>query len=182
VKEHPGLGELQRHGWDISAWHLVIDEKGAPLGKFKIVDHQPLREDIEVIRKFLIKFKRKDEAMPEKKDQEQTNICYVAGYLKFDPKSYESNVSCLVDVGLKTAIQLSVYVGENSPDGNSDIASKLKRFKEGDFIKTICMLRPYGVKNGDKWKNSLSIDITAIKNDPPERAKSRQQHDDDIPY
>lgn len=115
--------------------------------------------------------------------EEQTNMVFLAGKLKFDPKIFDNNTKALIDVGLKASIQVSVYTGENAPGGNTQLAAKLKRFKQGDFIKLVAMLRPYGVKNDDGWKNGLSIDVTNIKNEPPQRGRERQQPaDDDIPY
>lgn len=123
--------------------------------------------------------------MPQqtKQDQEQTNMVFLAGKLKFDPKVFDNNTKALIDVGLKASIQVSVFTGDNAPDGNAQLAAKLKRFKEGDFIKLVAMIRPYGVKDGDTWKNSISIDVTNIKNDPPQRSSGRQQpSDDDVPF
>jgi hypothetical protein len=125
---------------------------------------------------------RKAEEMAEQPKTEQTNMVWLAGVLKLTPKRYEANVTCLIDVGLKASIPCAIYTGEKAPDGNKEIASKLMKFAEGDFIKVVAFLRPYGVKNGDTWKNSLSIDITQIKNDPPQRKRESKPTDDDIPF
>jgi hypothetical protein len=117
----------------------------------------------------------------EKNTREKTNIVWLAGTLKLDPRVYDNNVKALVDVGLKSCIQISVYTGS---DSNAELAGKLKRFKAGDFIKLNAMIRPYGVKqDDDTFKNSVSIDVTEIKNDPPVRRQARQEEsDDDRPF
>lgn len=111
---------------------------------------------------------------------ERVNMVWLAGTLKFDPKVDENGVRCLIDVGLKNAIQAGA---KKSNDG---LAAKLERFRQGDFIKTVAMLDPYGVKQADgSWKNGLAIRITEIKTEPPkheERPKQQQMSDDDIPF
>lgn len=118
--------------------------------------------------------------MSKTESNEKTNMVYLAGVVKLDPKSDENGVRCLIDVGLKNAIPAGVKKGA---DG---LAAKLERFRQGDFIKTVCMLDPYGVKQADgTWKNGMAVKITAIKNDPPKReqaAAQREMSDDDIPY
>jgi hypothetical protein len=145
-----------------------------------------LREDLEIVRSFLITINRRkeDRAMAQQQEkQEQANMVFLAGKLKFDPKVFDNNTTALVDVGLKASIQVSVFTGENAPKGNAELAAKLKRFREGDYIKVVAMLRPYGVKQGDTWKNSLSVDVTTIKNDPPQRGRAAtDQRDDDVPF
>lgn len=121
--------------------------------------------------------------MPENKqsdNEERTNMVYLAGKLKFDPKKFDDNTRALIDVGLKGCIQVSIYTGKNN--GNQKLAERLREFREGDFIKLIAMLRPYGVKDDEgQWKNNISIDVTAIKNDPPRRQRE-QRRDDDVPF
>ena len=161
---------------------MVTDSRGRPLGKYKSPVELP-RDQIEIVRQFLIRISKQkgSEQMSDDK-KERTNLVYLAGVLKFDPKVFDSNTGCLIDVGLKGSIQCTIYTGENAPEGNDQLARKLKQFKEGDFIKVVAMLRPYGVKQGDTWKNSISIDITAIKTDPPRREQKRQEHDEDSPW
>ena len=124
-------------------------------------------------------------ATQEKSENEKTNMVFLAGNLKFDPKVWDTQVRALIDVGMKSAIQVSIFTGENAPEGNSALADKLKRFRGGDFIRVVGILRPYGVKQDDNtWKNSMSIDITQIKNLPPKReeSKSKIPLDDDVPF
>jgi len=116
----------------------------------------------------------------ETKTNEKMNMVFLAGNLKFDPKVFDNNVRALIDVGMKSCIQVSVYTGN---DENRPLAAKLKRFQAGDFIRLVCVLRPYGVKqDNDSWKNSISIDITEIKTEPPQRQESRRPIDDDVPF
>ena len=113
---------------------------------------------------------------------EKTNMVFLAGTLKFDPKIFDNNVKALIDVGLKSAIQVSVYTGAKD---NEQLADKLNRFRQGDFIKLVAMLRPYGVKqDDDSWRNNLSVDITDIKTEPPQRQQEQRKIpiDDDIPF
>jgi len=100
--------------------------------------------------------------------------------LKFDPKVFDNNVKALIDVGLKSSIQVSIYTGN---DDNKELAAKLKRFKKDDFIKVVAMIRPYGVKQeDDSWRNNISIDVTEIKTEPPQRQREQRPSDDDIPF
>jgi len=116
------------------------------------------------------------------KKTEKTNIVWLAGTLKFDPKVFDNNVKALIDVGLKSCIQVSIYTGGDD-NGNAALAAKLKRFQGGDFIKVVALLRPYGVKqDNDTWKNNMSVDITEIKNEPPQRQREQARSDDDIPF
>jgi hypothetical protein len=120
--------------------------------------------------------------MSKSDKNEKTNMVFLAGTLKFDPKNYDANVKALIDVGLKSAIQVSVYTGDGK---NKELAAKLKRFGQGDFIKVVAMLRPYGVKqDDDSWRNNMSVDITEIKTEPPQRQREQQRSpaDDDIPF
>ena len=113
---------------------------------------------------------------------EKTNIVFLAGTLKFDPKNFDNNVKVLIDVGLKSAIQVNVYTGMKN---NEQLGAKLKHFRQGDFIKLVAMLRPYGVKqDDDTWRNNLSVDIVEIKTEPPQRQREQHQMsvDDDIPF
>jgi len=168
-----------KDGWDRHGWNLVADHRGRPLGHFKSPSAL-IREQLDVIREFLIRLQKgQREPMSEKK--EKTNIVWLAGTLKFDPKVYDNNVKALLDVGLKSAVQISVYTGGDN-NGSKELAAKLRRFKEGDFLKVVAMLRPYGVKGDDGWKNSMSIDITEIKTEPPKRENARSSSDDDIPF
>ena len=175
------------HGFQAKDWHTITDAYGRIQGKVQTPSPM-LRDEIAFVRQFLITInRRKDDTMPQqqqKPEDERTNMVWLAGVLKFDPKVFETNVACLIDVGLKSAIQVSIYTGEKSTDGNKSLAAKLKRFKQGDFIKVVAMLRPYGVKQAgsETWKNSMSIDVTAIKNDPPQRNERQSATDDEIPY
>lgn len=123
----------------------------------------------------------------QQQKQEQTNMVFLSGPLKFDPKIYDNNTTCLIDVGMKASIQVSIFTGDNAPEGNDKLSEKLKRFREGDFIQVQAILRPYGVKKGDTWKNVLSVDVVRIKNDPPQRQREvhpgqSQMRDDDVPF
>jgi hypothetical protein len=177
------VSKLQPHKWQRHEWHAVADSRGRIQGKYQSPS-ELLRDDLEIVRNFLITINRRKEDMAQQQKEEQTNMVFLAGKLKFDPKVFDNNTTALIDVGLKSSIQVSIFTGENAPDGNAALSAKLKRFKEGDFIKLVAMLRPYGVKNGEKWKNSISIDVTTIKNDPPPRGSSRQQQADDdaVPF
>jgi hypothetical protein len=174
------VSKLQPHQWPRHEWHAVADSRGRIQGKYQS-PQELLREDLEVVRKFLISVNRRKEDMAQQKE-EQTNMVFLAGTLRLDPKIFDNNTTALIDVGLKTAIQVSIFTGENAPKGNSELANKLKRFREGDFIKLVATLRPYGVKKDDGWKNSISIDVTNIKNDPPQRGRSSASADDDVPF
>lgn len=179
---------MKPHQWPAHEWHTVADSRGRIQGKYKSPCPLP-REEMEIVKNFLITINKRKEDMAQnnskqQQQQEQTNMVFLAGLLKFDPKVFDNNTKALIDVGLKASIQVSVYTGENAPDGNTQLAAKLKRFKQGDFIKLVAMLRPYGVKGDDGWKNGLSIDVTNIKNDPPQRSREPQGQlrDDDIPF
>ena len=182
------MSKLERHGWQAHEWHTVTDSRGRIQGKFKSPSPM-LREEIEIVKAFLIEInKRKDDPTmaQQKQEQERTNMVFLAGVLKFDPKVYDNNVTCLIDVGMKASVQVAIFTGENAPTGNHTLAEKLKRYQEGDFIQVRAMLRPYGVKKGDVWKNSISVDVTEIKNNPPQRQREperqRERSDDDIPF
>lgn len=119
-------------------------------------------------------------ATESKSKTETCNMVFLAGILKFDPKVYDKNVRALIDVGMKSAIQVSVY---SEGEGGRELGEKLKRFREGDFIKVVAALRPYGVKQDDNtWKNNMSIDITEIKTEPPARKREERRSDDDVPF
>lgn len=173
---------LKKHGWDYSDWHMLADDQGRPVGRYK--SPEPLvAEQLKVIKEFLIAIQKEQleriKDMSKSDTSEKTNMVFLAGKLKFDPKVFDNNVKALIDVGMKSAIQISIYTGNEE---NKELAAKLKRFRGGDFIKTVCILRPYGVKqDDDSWKNSLSVDITTIKNDPPQRQRETRA-DDDVPY
>jgi hypothetical protein len=113
---------------------------------------------------------------------EKVNMVFLAGTIKLEPKIEETGVRCLIDVGLKNAIPVGV---KKSDDG---LAAKLSRFRAGDFIKTVAMLDPYGVKQADgSWKNGMGIRITEIKNEPPKHGPALQPNqgtiaDDDFPF
>ena len=169
-----------KDGWDARNWHLLTDHQGRPVGKFQSPS-APMREQLQIIRDFLISLQKGYKPMAETKSKnEKKNMLFLAGTLKFDPRVYDKNVRALIDVGMKSAIQVSIYTGG---DGGKELADKLKRFREGDFIQLVCMLRPYGTKDEEsgKWTNSISIDITEIRNEPPQRQK-KTQDDDDVPY
>ena len=173
----------KRDGWDWIGWHPVADAHGRILGHFKSPSLL-LQEQVSVVSSFLTSIQRGKLDMSKnqsKSTTEKTNMVFLAGVLKFDPKIFDNNVKALIDVGLKSAVQVSVYTGNND---NQEIAGKLKRFKQGDFIKVVAMIRPYGVKqDDDSWRNNVSIDITEIKNDPPQRQQQRAAVDDDsIPF
>ena len=175
-------------GWDYAAWHPVADEKGRLLGRFK-TQSPLLQEQLSVVRSFLISIQkgRLDMSKSETKNKaEKTNMVFLAGNLKFDPKADDNNVRCLIDVGLKSAVQVSVYTGGGK---NIELGEKLRQFRQGDFIKVVAMLRPYGVKQDDNsWRNSMSVDITEIKTEPPQRQQQQRRDssysgaDDDIPF
>lgn len=179
---HPS--PLAKHGWDADAWQIVADYKGIPVGKFK-VPFQPAREEVEIVRRFLIRIsqqKQEERMSKNAASTEKVNMVFLAGTMKLDPKSEENGVRCLIDVGLKNAIPCGVRKGQ---DG---LAAKLERFRQGDFIKVVAMLDPYGVKQGDgTWKNGMAIRLTEIKTEPPHRAQQQQAQqssmvDDDIPF
>lgn len=185
-KKHPGLGNLEQHGHDITKWHMVTDSGGRPVGTVK-APFMLVREQMEIVRSFLIAVSKQkgEERMPENDKNEKTNIVWIAGNLKADPKDFDNNTRALVDIGLKSALQVTVYTGGENNEARKEMAAKLKRFRQGDFIKLVCMLRPYGVKqDNETWKNSVSIDITQIKNEPPRRPEPKQSRfsDDDVPY
>jgi hypothetical protein len=173
---HPS--SLSKHGWNPEDWILVADDSGVPLGKFK-VPFQPAQVEVDVIRKFLIRIKveQQEERMSK---TEKVNMVWLAGTVKLDPKSDDNGVRCLIDVGLKNAIPCGV---KKSDDG---LAVKLERFRQGDFIKVVAILDPYGVKQADgTWKNGMAVRLTEIKNEPPKRAAQPAQQsmsDDDIPF
>jgi hypothetical protein len=169
---------------DYADWHLVTDASGRPLGKFK--SPSPLlQEQLCVVRGFLTSIQKGRLEMsknPNQSKNEKTNMVFLAGTLKFDPKNFDKNVKALIDVGLKSAIQVSVYTGAKD---NEQLGEKLSRFRQGDFIKLVAMLRPYGVKqDDDSWRNNLSVDITEIKTEPPQREREQRTTatDDDIPF
>jgi hypothetical protein len=170
----------KRDGWDWIGWHPVADSKGRLLGKFK--SPSPLLdEQLSIVRSFLTSLQKGRLTMSDTKSKnEKTNMVFLAGTLKFDPKNYDSNVKALIDVGLKNAIQVSIYTGDAK---NEELAGKLKRFRQGDFIKVVAMLRPYGVKqDDDSWRNNISVDVTEIKTEPPQRQRESSPADDDIPF
>ena len=166
---------------------MLADNKGRIVGKFK--SPSPLlREQIGIVKNFLISIQKgrieemSKNTTSEKPKTERTNMVFLAGLLKFDPKVYDTQVRVLIDVGQKSCIQVNIYTGDKAPEGNKELSSKLRRFKEGDFVKLVAMLRPYGVKqDDDTWKNNLSVEITEIKNEPPQRQR-QSRADDDIPY
>lgn len=146
-----------------------------------------LGQQLKIVKDFLSKIsKQTGDDMATTKPTEATekkNMVFLAGNLKFDPKVFDDNTRCLIDVGMKSCIQCTIYTGQNSPSGNAELASKLKRFAEGDFIQVVCILRPYGVKKDSGWVNNVSVDITNIKNDPPQRQQqNRGRSDDDLPF
>lgn len=164
---------------------MVTDDSGRPLGTVK-APGMLVREQMAVVREFLIRISEQkgEERMSDKETQEKTNICWIAGKLKATPKDFDNNTRALVDIGMKSMLQVTVYTGGENNKERKELAAKLRRFREGDFIKLVCYLRPYGVKQDDEtWKNSLSVDITHIKNEPPKRQENAQGYsDDDIPY
>lgn len=172
-------------GWDWIGWHPIADEAGRLLGKYQ--SPSPLREEhLSVVRGFLISLQKGRIEMSKSQvndTNEKTNMVFLAGTLKFDPKNFDANVKALIDVGLKSAIQVSVYTGNGK---YAELAAKLMNFRQGDFIKIVAMLRPYGVKqDDDSWRNNMSVDITAIKTEPPQRQRELRQSpitDDDIPF
>jgi hypothetical protein len=162
-------------------WHPVADSHGRLVGKFQ--SPSPLlQEQLSVVRGFLISIQkgRLEEMSKTQSKSEKTNMVFLAGTLKFDPKVFDNNVKALIDVGLKSSIQVSIYTGN---DDNKELAAKLKRFKKDDFIKVVAMIRPYGVKQeDDSWRNNISIDVTEIKTEPPQRQREQRPSDDDIPF
>jgi hypothetical protein len=171
-----------RDGWDWIGWHPVADKHGLLLGKYK--SPSPLLEEqVIVVRSFLMSIQKGKTEMSKSESKEKTNMVFLAGTLKFDPKYYteSSNVKALIDVGLKSAIQVSIYMGNGK---NKELGVKLQRFRQGDFIKLVAMLRPYGVKQeDDSWRNNMSVDVTEIKTEPPQRQREqRPPADDDIPF
>lgn len=159
------------------------DESGAPLGSY-YVERQILQSDVETIKNFLIHFKRDKENSVSKSENANVNIVYLAGRLKFDPRVYDNAIKCLIDTGQKSAVQVGVFT-----EKDKELAEKLQRFREKDYIKVVAILEPYGVKQSNgEWKNGVAIRITEIKNDPPRREQPRQSStrsiglDDDIPF
>jgi hypothetical protein len=172
--------QLSKHGWQEHEWHLLADDKGVPVGKWK-VPFQPMAAEVEIVRQFLIKISQQKESNTAT-TTEKVNMVWLAGVLKFDPKHDDRAARCLIDVGQKSAIQIGVH----KDDGGKELADKLLRFRQGDAIKVVCILEPWGVKQADNsWKNGLSVRITEIKTEPPKRAantNSREKTDDDIPF
>lgn len=158
------------------------DESGALLGSF-YAEKQILQSDVETIKKFLIHFKQDKENNVSKSENSNVNIVYLAGRLKFDPRVYDNAIKCLIDTGQKSAVQVGVFT-----ERDKELAEKLQRFREKDYIKVVAILEPYGVKQSNgEWKNGVAIRITEIKNDPPKREQPKQsarqtQLDDDIPF
>lgn len=178
-----------KDGWERAAFHPVADDKGRIVGKFQ-APILPIREEIRIIKEFLCSISKQkgDEPMAEQQKQEKVNMVFLAGTLKFDPKKGDTNARALLDVGFKSCLQLSVYIGEKSE--YRAVADKLMRYRAGDFIQVRCMLRPWSKKVDDQWKDQLSIDVTEIRNDPPTRAASPRddqnkgvdRDDDRIPF
>lgn len=161
---------------------MVTDSRGAPLGKYQ-TPFQTTREEVEIVRKFLIRIsQRTQEEVNVSKKEEATNICYLSGKIKLDPKVEENGTRALIEMpGMKNAIPIG------AKKENDGLAVKLGSFKAGDFIQVVCMLDPYGVKQSDgTWKNGLAVKVTAIKNEPPRRQNAAPQNsgisDDDIPF
>jgi len=175
---------LAKHGFQAHEWHLLTDDAGVPVGRYK-TPIQPCLEEVKIIRAFLcrIKVEQRTEGVKEMSNgSEQTNMVFLAGTLKLPPKVDDKVVKCLIDVGMKNAIPCGCY-----KDNKDGIADKLARYDQGDFIRVVAMLDPYGVKQADgSWRNGMSIKITQIKNDPPRRAQQKAQQqeltDDDIPF
>lgn len=116
--------------------------------------------------------------MSKKEQPERVNMVWLAGTLKFSPKKFTAGAGCLIDCGQKQAVQVST--AKDDPE----LTDKLLRFAEGDFIKVVAILEPYGVKDAEtgKWKNSIAVRLTEIKNEPPKRAQQRSMRDEEVPY
>jgi hypothetical protein len=121
------------------------------------------------IRRFLTalnqeKFKpEKDETMATTKT-DNVNVTYLAGVLKFNPSVYDNQTKALIDTGQKKPIPVMVSKNDKA------LRDGLARFREGDLIKVVAILEPYGVKQGDgSWKNGLAVRITEIKCEIPKR-------------
>jgi hypothetical protein len=99
--------------------------------------------------------------MTEKKN-EFTNVAYIAGRLKYDPKEYDEAVRVAVDVGMSRYLMCSV---DKKANGSKDLVERLLRFGKHDAVQFVCQLRPYGVKNEEtgEWKNGLTIEIVEIR-------------------
>ncbi len=163
-------------------WNIVQDSGGAILGTY-YAEQQPLREHIEIIKKFLIHFKQQENEKMGTTTGDKINMVFLAGTLKFDPNDYPNAVKALIDTGQKSAIQVGV-----TKEGNAELCTKLLRFRAGDQIKLVAMLEPYGVKQADgTWKNGLGIRLTEIRTEPPRRdpVRGKQEQkamDDMIPF
>ena len=180
--------QLTRHKWNRSEWHVVADERGRVVGRYQS-PVPPIREEVETIKRLLITIEkgRKAEMAQTKttaKQQEACNMVYLAGTLKFDPKVFDNAVKALIDVGMKASIQVGVFTGDNALPGAVSLANKLKCFARGDFIQVVAMLQPWGTKQPDNtWKNSISVEITNIKTDPPRPAQAQAPAaDDNVPF
>lgn len=88
------------------------------------------------------------------------NIVWVAGSLKSDPQFKDKQATALIDIGLPTAVTVSIYTARGS---NSKLVEQLRTFRKGDYIKVKAMLKPFALKQDDGgYKYGLSIDITEI--------------------
>jgi hypothetical protein len=168
---------------------IIQNGAGLILGRVKS-RRRPTREQQAYIENFLIPFYRehsirREATMAKTKENEFCNMVFLAGTIKE------------MDIGEKRAwflLQWSnnendrfVLVGTNQ----KEIIDALDRFEPGDFIQTVCLLNPWSKKNDDgrTYRNGLAVNLTTIKNNPPERKpkdfpdkpKSRIT-DDDLPF
>lgn len=112
--------------------------------------------------------------------QENVNMVWLSGKLKFDPKVYDQACKALLDVGQKSAIPITA----NSRD--EALYTNLAKFRAGEALRVTALIEPYGVKQDDNtWKNGVNIRVTEIKTPIPQRdARTSQKKlsDDDIPF
>lgn len=176
---------LPKHGHERDSWQVVADEAGRIVGRYwipkKAYALEGLEGDIRTIKNFLLQMKGCQMSKNQSDSTERVNMVWLAGVLKFDPQNFDNAVKALIDTGQKQAIQVGAM---KNKDGNTGVAEKLARFLKGDYIKVVCILEAYGVKQDDNsWKNGLAVRITEIKNDPPRRAEmSPARTDDDMPF
>lgn len=121
---------------------------------------------IGTIREFLCRVTKqeseqiKQEREQVKNEEEVVNMVFLAGKLKFDPRQFDNKVSVLIDVGLKSCIQVGVNAGLVG------LCQKMLTYRAGDFIRLKALLTPFATKTTEGWKNGLSVDVVEIKELP----------------
>lgn len=164
-------------------WEIIQDNNGRPLGRYYSEQREGTKEEIEIIKQFLIRINggHMGKKTEQSNNGDRCNIVALAGIVKsINMKPDDGSGWVLIDTEMKDNkfIPCTVFASR-------ELARMLSGFEKEDLLQVKGYVRAWSKKSGEEWVNRLEVRITEVKNKPPQRAKAataRQIDDDDIPF